>query len=147
MPVPANAAYIFDIDDTLADPTHRAHMLNGNPTDADWATFFKESINDAPIEATVLIARALQNDYKIILLTGRNEIARDATAEWCKRHGIQYDELIMRPLGDRRSNKEFKAAAYEEQIKPKYSVLAAFDNDAVISEMWKKIGIHNFIYI
>lgn len=144
MPIPNNAAYLFDMDSTLSDPASRADMLSGNPTDAEWNAFFLAAGNDTPIESTVLIAKALQKDYKIVILTGRSEVARDITIAWLKKHGIEYDELIMRQVNDTSDHVIFKKEAYMKEVKPKYTVLGSFDDNSAIAYMWSTLGITSY---
>ena len=50
--------YIFDIDGTLADCSHRLHYISGE--NKDWDTFYKECVNDKPIMDVVEILWSLQ---------------------------------------------------------------------------------------
>jgi FMN phosphatase YigB (HAD superfamily) len=145
MPIPQNAAYLFDIDNTLSDPSHRENLLGQNPSDVEWTEFFLASGADKPIESTLLVLRALQQDYKIIVLTGRAEIARDITVKWLKQHGIEYDELIMRQPGDTSLPAVFKKEAYMTQIKPKYTVMGTFDDSSAIATMWGEVGLTSYL--
>jgi hypothetical protein len=144
MPIPTNAAFLFDMDSTLSDPARRADMLGGNPTDAEWNAFFMASGNDAVNESTLLILKALQKDYKIVILTGRSEIAREVTANWLQRHGVEYDALIMRQVKDITDHVLFKKEAYLKEVKPKYTVLGTFDDNAAIAHMWSTLGLTSY---
>ena len=106
-------AYIFDIDGTLADSTHRVHyicpdydslskkILSIDDLDKfapDWDSFYKESVNDKPIPDMVNILRRIQDTgAEILFVTGRSEKYRQITQEWLLRYvTFKVDNLFMR---------------------------------------------------
>ena len=102
--------FIFDIDGTLADCTHRQHYLQ-YPKSRDWKSFFAEQDKDEPYEVVCQIARELfRQHYEILFFTGRPESTRDQTANWLVKHVLWdpvmprltwvQDRLHMRPDGD-----------------------------------------------
>lgn len=105
---------IFDLDGTLANGKHRNHLV----PDASVANLCKSweihnlaSVDDTPIADTIEICNALEDVYNIIILTGRCEVARDITVEWLFKHGVCYDQLIMRPEDDDRPDILYKEEA------------------------------------
>lgn len=96
--------YIFDIDGTLADATHRLHHILGKDK-KDWEAWDAETHLDTPIIPIIMILNSLWScGYEIMLLTGRNERVRDQTEKWLIEHNIRYHHLIMRPHGDHRDD-------------------------------------------
>lgn len=96
--------YIFDIDGTLADATHRLHHILGKEK-KDWDAWDAETDGDSPIVPIVGILQALyDHGHYIMLLTGRNERVREQTEKWLADHNIHYHWLIMRPHGDHRDD-------------------------------------------
>ena len=63
------ADYIFDIDGTIADVTHRRHYVACKPK--NWPAFEKKMHMDTPIEPIVELIRHLYDDNRIILCSGR----------------------------------------------------------------------------
>lgn len=106
--------YIFDIDGTLADSSHRIHHITKTPK--DWDSFFQDDLIllDEPIKPVVSILRAILKDRAtdpmapgIVFLTGRPEKTRVVTIKWLQAilglrydHAIPFSNLIMRPNGN-----------------------------------------------
>ena len=88
-----NIVYVFDIDGTLADCTHRIHLidkrLHPHSKDRDYNRFFDEMCDDDPIEYMVNLCRALiDNNEDVVFLTGRPERTREATIDWLNENGL-----------------------------------------------------------
>lgn len=131
-------AVIFDIDDTLSDTDHRQHLAETK----QWSAFYASLKDDKPM-ATIDILKALyNNDYKIILLTGRPEIYKEATVTWLCNHFVPYHELHMRPVSRQYVKDSMtKLKIYEQSISPKYDVIAVFEDRKQCVDMWRKIGL------
>lgn len=78
------SCYIFDIDGTLADCSHRLHHIQTHPK--DWPAFFAGCINDAPIHHVVRLAKTLGETHEIIFVSGRSDECRAATETWLETH-------------------------------------------------------------
>lgn len=100
--------YIFDLDGTLADCTHRLRHIAAAPK--DWKAFFAESDKDTPIQPLIDTARRLaRGGAEIWVWTGRSDEACAHTVRWLERHLIvAYGELRMRMQGDHRPDDELK---------------------------------------
>lgn len=110
---------VLDIDGTLANNDHRAHLVDRKEDDArpkDWQAFLAPHLvaKDVVIEGA---QRALEHfqklNYKIMFLTGRNESLRETTAQWIfEKLGITVndDTLLMRGAGNMMT-----AAAYKRE--------------------------------
>lgn len=132
-------AWVFDIDGTLAelaegyspyDPEHYPH--------------------DAPIAAVI---EALGNhkrgwtamwDNSIILLSGRGAEHREATEAWLHKHGIESDELFMRPEGDKRNDAIVKSELFDKHLRDRYHVLGVYDDRDRVVAMWRARNIPCF---
>ena len=147
---------VFDIDGVLADCSHRLKYIQGEDKDYDKFYSDKEIMKDRPIEAGKKIMDMLYNLYamedfyrptefygKIILLTGRNEICKEATCSWILRNmdmlGSSF-KLYMRPKNDYRPAHEVKKDLIEKHIGFE-NILFAFDDDDQVNEMYKKHGV------
>jgi len=137
--------YIFDIDGTLADCTHRLHHIIGDKK--DWDAFDAEGQKDAPIGTIIEICNALYDKgWDIMLLTGRNERVRVCTEKWLATYGVQYDRLLMRGLGDRREDTIVKkelldAFLLEEDLGPK-QIESIFEDRQRLVDMFRAEGYH-----
>jgi hypothetical protein len=80
--------YLFDIDGTCADHSHRLPLISADREGGkDWATFHDLCDTDPPIEAMCNLAfRLILANAPVIFLTGRMEFQRQKTQEWLALH-------------------------------------------------------------
>ena len=135
------SAYVFDIDNTLANNKHRVHHILGEKK--DWDAFYEDSLDDEIIEATYKILRSIFQDFHIILCTGRHEKNREITEKWLEEKHIPFAELYMRPNDDRRKDYIVKADL-ADQILEKYDVIAVFEDKPKVCDMWRDKGVFVF---
>ena len=133
---------VVDLDGTLADGRWRLHLL---PTperrhlDEAWAEFNLAGADDPPFQDTIDIVNSLSLTYRIIILTGRGAVAREVTEQWLDDHGVVYDKLIMREIGDCRKDTDFKHAQLEDiGIE---NIVCAFDDLPHIVDFMRGLGI------
>lgn len=154
------SAYIFDIDNTLADCSHRLHFLKEpaglvhfekGETDwkPDWDSFHAACVDDTPIKDVIDMLGLIHNRtlYQIIFVTGRPEKSRSDTANWLMYHtGIEATRanLFMRPDGDHREDKDLKREIYEQKIKDKYEIRGVFEDRQQCVDMWRSLGLTCF---
>jgi len=108
--------FIFDLDGTIADSRHRHHFLqdvvdgvNVPKKKKDWVSFFAAQEQDVPHEAVRLLLKALwQCGEIIIILTARPEDQRKVSEIWLNKYGVEYDALLMRPVGCREDDNTLK---------------------------------------
>lgn len=98
---------VFDLCGTLADATHRQHLIRNTPRGDNpeaWDRFFRACIDDPPIAPIVTIYKALRElgGHTIELWTGRSEVCRPETEHWCAMHLGEIPTIRMRPEGERR---------------------------------------------
>lgn len=137
-------AYIFDIDGTLADCSHRLHHITGDKK--DWDAFYAACKDDKPITDVCMIAWKLDFSH-IIYLTGRPEKYRDMTNEWLGKNDLDfhcYSHLFMRANGDHRPDYVIKREIYEREIKDKYDVIGVFEDRQQCVDMWRALGLTCF---
>lgn len=71
--------FVFDIDGTLADCSHRLHHIQKEPK--DWDAFFDACGDDAPMPHVIAVAKALRTvGWPIIFVSGRSDRVRQQTA-------------------------------------------------------------------
>lgn len=99
--------YIFDIDGTIADCTHRLHFIKKAPK--DWREFFAACVNDTPIWDVIDLFHSLRrSSNQIVMATGRSDEVRLETERWLSKY-LKHDGLYMRKQGDFRQDTEVKA--------------------------------------
>ena len=125
---------ICDIDGTLA------HMKNRSPYDWDKVD---EDEPDFIIWDILLRYHLMppRDRPEIILVSGRDDVARDKTLAWLELLDIPYDSLLMRSTKDNRDDTVVKRELYETNIKGKYNVLFVLDDRNKVVKMWRELGL------
>lgn len=154
---------VFDLDDTLADSRHRAHILQQEfPTEsAKWDAFFDECHKDEPVFEILAIYNSLaaSGHYRVEIWTGRGEAVRAKTEKWLSLflfgghdfevvpyEAIPYEVipqsykpvLRMRAVGDFRVDTEVKGDFLKEAGQNPYM---AFDDRDVMVKWWRDQGV------
>jgi HAD superfamily, subfamily IIIB (Acid phosphatase) len=100
--------FIFDLDDTLADNTHRMHLMRAG----QWDDYFAACPHDPPIVAVVECAIALHvRGFPIVVISGRSESVREETEAWLMKYVCVTERVYLRAQGDFRKNSEVKLEA------------------------------------
>lgn len=134
---------IFDVDGTLMNVNHRRHYVSGK--DKDWPAFFDAMEFDTINDHVFHMAHALHNDdYNIIVVSGRNEKHREITEKQLAFGKLSYSELIMRPDNNYEPDFVFKKsvldAFVEADMKPQFAV----DDRPSVVQMWRENGVPCF---
>jgi hypothetical protein len=145
--------YIFDLDGTLADISHRMHFIKSDPTLPDgadfkprWDIFFAACKDDKPITPMISLLDDLGHQAlaSVYIWTGRDENVRDETINWLRRHvnRIIIDELRMRTHGDHRPDHVIK----EEWLKAldpddRARLICVFEDRDQVVKMWRDNGV------
>lgn len=133
--------YIFDLDGTLADLTHRLRFIQKESK--DWDGFFKACASDICILPVVDLLKGLERaGNAIFIVTGRSEAVKDETKKWLRLNGIPYDELVMRKVDDHRHDNIIKKEWFES-LEPqiKHCIAGVFENRASVVAMWRSLGL------
>ncbi len=135
---------IIDIDGTLADNTHRSHLVDGEQK--DWDAFLQPALVriDAVIPGTQRALKIMQSkNFEIVFLTGRNEGLRGATSEWLEEHfGIKITEknLIMRPFGNMDKPTDFKRRELSKFVYRGHENWITFDDDTYMQPVYMEFN-------
>lgn len=142
------SAYIFDIDGTLADISHRRmQVVNGKK---DWAAFNAGMKDDTPNAPIVNLYESLLDSIdrysptltEIILMSGRSADHRRVTEDWLVKHGLdRYFALFMRGFNDMRDDAIVKKELYEKYVKPYFDVSFVVDDRSKVVSMWRSQGL------
>lgn len=131
--------FIFDLDGTLADDSHRQHhMENG-----DWSQYFALCHADPLIAHIAECANALHAfGYRIVVISGRNEEVRAETLKWLEKNlKCAVDHVYLRRKGDFRANSTVKLEALAELRALGYEPLMVFDDQPQVCSMWRAAGV------
>lgn len=139
--------YIFDIDGTIADLTHRLHHIQKTPK--DWSGFFQDCADDEPIPEVVEVAAALNSRLNtIILITGRSDEIRDKTEKWLVEKGVHYGWLLMRKAGDHREDNVVKSELLDELLSKtgmkESNIAGVFEDRQQVVKMYRDRGLRVF---
>jgi predicted kinase len=129
-------AIIFDIDGTLA------HMNNRWPF--EWDRVGEDKVDEHVLG---ILRFYLENQYEILLLSGRDGVCRAETVQWLHKHSVYYDALYMRYQQDTRKDAVLKEEIFWQHIAPKYNVQAVVDDRPCVIRMWNDIGIPKVICV
>ena len=131
-------AYIFDIDNTLADTNH-LHTV----CDKDMLRHL--SLSAKPFEDVREILNNLrQLGYVIIFITARNELDRDVTEKWLTKNGINFDKLHMRPKDDCGRDEIIKEEIFKNYVKDLCETKGVFEDNPYCVTMWRRLGLTCF---
>lgn len=138
-------AVIFDVDGTLCDVRGIRHYVVAPPGvtrfKPNFHKFHSASISCPPHAAVAdLAVRVRTAGFAVLVVTGREEKWSLLTANWLTENGIEYDELLMRPNLDFRSDTVIKSEI-ERRIAERYDAHLAVDDRAEIIEVWHNAGI------
>ena len=136
--------YIFDLDGTLANDSHRQHHLDKAPP--DWEAFFAECPNDEPVRPLFRLMNLLlrqQPEVEVEIWTGRSRAYFDVTVEWLQKYMASSCRILMRAEGDFRRSTIVKGGWLEEKfsqgIKP--ADIYVFEDRAKDAQWWREQGV------
>jgi phosphoglycolate phosphatase-like HAD superfamily hydrolase len=105
--------FVFDIDGTLADLTHRRNYVASKPK--NWSAFDAAIPFDKPFKDIIfLLNMCLQLNHKVVLCSGRSERTRVVTENWLRENEVQYAQLYMRTDNDHRQDFIVKVELLEQ---------------------------------
>lgn len=137
---------IFDLDGTLADGTHRLHLLptvDLHLTDS-WNEFNRASKDDSPFHHTIEVCNSMvRAGLRVIILTGRSDIVRAETEAWLERHFVMYHKLVMRPHSDNRKDIIIKEEFLRNQVGLD-NIVAAWDDSPAVIEHFRRLGLTTY---
>ena len=131
--------YLFDIDGTVADLTHRLPHIQKEPK--DWDAFFAACCDDVPINHVIDLIQQLRKHRAIVFVSGRSSQIRSETTAWLEKHLLGGEALYMRRAGDYRPDYIVKAELLDQIRADGYEPIMAFDDRDQVVEMWRSKGI------
>jgi predicted kinase len=127
-------AWIFDMDGTLA-------LFEGLRGPFEWAKVG----GDLPHPHVLRLALLLQDlGYKIIITSARDGICRPETIDWLNRHGVKFENLFMRDIGDGRKDYIVKNELFNAEIRDNYNICGVVDDRLQVCRLWFDLGLPLF---
>src|ERR1035438_8091430 len=132
---------MVDLDGTLCDARHRAHMIQGITT-PDWDDYSLAAYADAPIHGVIKLVKELHDSgYYIAIASGRAMVAIERTIKWLLLNHVRYDELILRQSGDFRRNDSIKIEIVEAFRARGDRVVLAIDDMVEVADAMLHIAV------
>ena len=121
----------LDIDGTVAD------MKRCGRGPFEWHRVGE----DDPIQHVIDVVHALRNaGYKIVVMSGRDEVCKEDTILWLKKHDIPFDDIFMRPMNTSNiKDNQIKHDLFWEHVAPKYDVRFALDDRNQVVEFTRDV--------
>ncbi|MET9361082.1 HAD family acid phosphatase [Streptomyces sp. NPDC006632] len=130
---------VFDLDGTLADSSHRQHLLDRRPR--DWDAFFAAAPADPPLAEGVTLCREAAQECEVVYLTGRPERCREDTVEWLAAQGLPGGALHMRRDSDRRPARLTKLETLRALGRGR-EIRMLVDDDELVCDAAEEAGFH-----
>ncbi len=124
------SAWLVDVDGTLA-------LMSGR-SPYDWHRVGEDDPNHPVVD---LVRGLAGSGHAIVVVSGRDGSCRAQTRDWLVRHGIPFDDLLMREAGDQRKDSIVKREIFEAQIRPRWQVRGVLDDRQQVVAMWRAIGL------
>lgn len=139
----AKRCYVFDVDGTLADYSHRLHHINGIDKEKDWDAFFEDCVADPPIDHMCDLAWALRHkaNAEVVCVSGRSDQVREQTEHWLLVELSFVPKLYMRKAGDHRPDWIVKRELLAELCADGYEPIMVFDDRNIGVKMWREQGV------
>lgn len=117
---------ICDVDNTLAHTGYRDYYD------------MRGASKDPVIVPVRNILNKLHEDYRVIIITSRDERYREMTTKWLEDNNVEFDEIYIRKTGDRRPDIVFKKEIYDKYIKNKFNVFAVIEDRKGVCKMFRE---------
>ncbi len=135
----AQKVWVFDLDGTLADLTHRLHYIEGEVK--NWDAFFAAVGEDSVIEHMRELFWACQKMYQPIIVSGRSDVCRDKTEAWLHYNFLSRTRLYMRRHGDHRPDVQVKRDLLGDLRGDGYEPIMVFDDRNQTVKGWRDLGV------
>ena len=128
--VGASDAYMFDVDGTIAKMDGRSPF--------DWSKVDQ----DLPNVDIIRLAQTLKAaGYTIIVASGRDGSAEEATRAWMTEHGMPFDYFWIRPAGSNEKDYVIKERIYRQEIEGNFNIRGVFDDRDQVVHLWRHLGL------
>ena len=135
---------VFDLDGTLADDTHRKHLLETEPR--AWEDYFALCGDDAPIRTSIALFRLLRSTpalcSSVAIWTARSAKVQNETLDWIREHvWPEPVELKMRPAHCRMDDTQLKRRWLDAAREAGTAPDLVFEDRNRVVDMWREEGV------
>jgi uncharacterized HAD superfamily protein len=120
-------AIISDLDYTLSIPKNRDIYDHDNCLNDKINLFIYNILSNVCTSSTSLL-----------IVTGREQRFKNITIQFLEKNSIDYSKIFMRENGDSRSNEIVKKEIFMKEIKPKWDVIYAIDDNPNAAKMYNE---------
>ena len=147
-----NKIIITDLDGTLALIDERRELSKTKDNKIDWDKFFdpKNIKRDRPNVPVINLLLSMQEEYKIIITSGRSDRTKGATLEWLVYNNVPFDKLYMRKEKDFKPDFLLKERMLLNEVIPndcdndiRNIEFVLDDRDCVVAK-WRELGLTCF---
>lgn len=142
--------YIFDLDGTLADITHRRWIIEDKDDKQRWRRFYAACDKDSPNQPVIDLMHALRLTHDVRIWSGRSDEVRDKTVKWLADNtrltSFEIDDILtMRREGDYTPDDVLKKSWLDELSDTERRLLCGcFDDRDRIVKMYRENGVACF---
>ncbi|WP_323016509.1 hypothetical protein [Castellaniella sp.] len=143
--------YIFDLDGTLADLSHRKHFIGCSRGEQKWDSFYAHCHADEPIWPVIDTLNALKSSgADVWIFSGRSDWVREETRYWLELNtaltGRELETcLMMRRDGDYTPDDKLKESWLNNMLEvDRQRLVAVFDDRDRVVAMWRANGVRCF---
>lgn len=122
-------AIIVDVDGTIAISWNRG------PYD------MSKVIDDKPNVPICNLVKLLSKTYQVIIVSGREDCAKEDTELWLQANDISYNRIFMRKTGDSRKDVIIKKEIYENYIQQFYNIKYVLDDRNQTVAGWRDLNL------
>lgn len=128
----------MDLDHVLSDAFHRDNLIGG-----EWDDYHRGLVHDQPVLDMVRLLEQLNAKFHIVGLTARPEKWRTVTMTWLLKHGVQLDELLMRPHECYLETPQCKLTEVARRFGPDWreQILCVIDDHEHVIEAFRAAGV------
>ena len=134
--------FIFDIDGTLSDPSHRLHFIQGETK--NWDAFFEAcSVDESISHMVALCWHLIDAGCSVVFLSGRSDQIRAKTRNWLIQNigNLSAPRIYMRREGDYRPDDIVKSELLDQILADGWRPTMAFEDRARVVRMFRDRGI------
>ena len=123
---------VIDMDSTMCFNTTKRPWFGDGAAEG--------MLNDVPNTGMCDMIRKLQEDFVIVVATGRDTTQEAVTKEWLAKQGINPDEFYFRTNGDFRKGVVVKKEQIEKILET-YDIVSIFEDCEPIVQMYREMGL------
>ena len=132
--------FVFDLDGTICDCSHRQHHVRLKPK--RWDLFNKGIPLDTPhMDIIWLFQTFAAAGHTMLIASGRGAENMPETVKWLDDHGVKFHGIYMRKAKDSRPDNIVKGELLD-QIRAEYGEpFMVFDDRNQVVDMWRAAGV------